>query len=77
MEFYGFNEKNIIKRGQEILAIVNDKVNNGMGANLLFVVDDFASVEPIATKYGWDCITTGINPETLDLYLIIKMGDLV
>ena len=70
-------DKNTIKRGQEILTIVNDRVRKGIGATLVFLVDDFASVEPITEKYGWSCVSASINPETTEFYLIVKVGELV
>lgn len=69
--------KNIILRGQEILSIVDDKVHKGIGTTLVFLVDDFASAEPITEKYGWGCVSASLNPETSDLYLIVRVGELV
>lgn len=68
---------NTHKRGLEILHIVNDRVDKGIGTTLVFLVDDFASAEPITEKYGWSCVSASINPETQDLYLIVKVGELV
>ena len=68
---------NTIQRGQEILTIIKDRVDKGIGTTLVFLVDDFASVEPITEEYGWGCVSASINPETTDLYIIIKVGDLI
>lgn len=69
--------ENTYKRGLEILKIVDDNVKKGIGTTLVFLVDDFASAEPITKKYGWGCVSASLNPETLDLYLIVKVGELL
>ena len=68
---------NTIQRGQEILTIIKDRIHKGIGTTLVFLVDDFASVEPITEKYGWGCVSASINPETTDLYIIVKVGELI
>ena len=68
---------NTYKRGLEILHIVDDRVHKGIGTTLVFLVDDFASAEPITEKYGWSCVSASLNPETSDLYLIVRVGELV
>lgn len=69
--------KNTMLRGQEILSIIDDRVHKGIGTTLVFLVDDFASAEPITEKYGWNCVSASLNPETSDLYLIVRVSELV
>ena len=69
--------ENTYKRGLEILKIVDDNVKKGIGTTLVFLVEGFTSAEPITEKYGWGCVSASLNPETLDLYLIVKVGELL
>lgn len=69
--------KNTYKRGQEILAIVEEHIRQERGTTLVFLVDDYASVEPLTNKYGWDSVSAGYEPETTKLYIIVNVKGLL
>lgn len=69
--------KNTILRGQEILSTVEEHIHQERGTTLIFLVDDYASVEPLTSKYGWDCVSAGYEPETTRLYIIVNVEELL
>lgn len=69
--------KDIHKRGQEILAIVEEHICQRRGTKLIFLVDDYASAEPLTSKYGWDSISAGYEPETTKIYIIVNVKGLL
>lgn len=65
--------QNTILRGKEILATVEEHIYQERGTTLVFLVDDYTSVEPITDKYGWDCVSAGYEPETTRLFIIVDV----
>lgn len=70
-------DKNTILRGQEILTTVEEYINQERGTTLIFLVDDYASIEPLTNKYGWDSVSAGYEPETTKLYIIVNVKELL